>query len=286
MQLGFRRPRIFSLGKLRWPWCWGCLLAAAAFVLVPFLALVWKLGLAGSPRAWSAHQAGRQFVNEASLYGMQVLETLFVAFVTGMLAAVLALVASWLAKDSRPLRILLLGLVTLAWALPAPVVGIGLKEAIMALVRWVPFEPLADALYYGPSPLPIVWVHLVRFFPFALAIVWPAVRLVPLELRDAARLEGAGPLGELWHVYLPMTRRACLLALGAVTALCLGEVGAGARVETPGWETFAKLLFDRMHYGVETSVAALALVLLAVIALIFSLIFIVRRFIVSRSRRP
>ncbi len=39
----------------------------------------------------------------------------------------------------------------------------------------------------------------------------------------------------------------------AVTALCLGEIGAGARVETPGWETFAKLLFDRMHYGVETA---------------------------------
>ena len=52
----------------------------------------------------------------------------------------------------------------------------------------------------------------------------------------------------------------------AVTELSLGEVGAGARVETPGWETFTKLIFDRMHYGVDTNVAALALVLLAVLS--------------------
>ncbi len=69
-----------------------------------------------------------------------------------------------------------------------------------------------------------------------------------------------------------MTRRACLLALLTVTALSLGEVGAGYRVQTPGWETFAKLLFDRMHYGVETSVAALALILLAGTGIAFALV--------------
>ncbi len=286
LQLGYTRLKLFSLGMWRWPWYWACLVAAVNFVFLPLLALAWKLGLAGNPRSWSAWNAGHQFVNEAGLYGVQILGHLGVALLTGMLATGLAVIASWSARDSRPMRFLLLGLATLAWVLPAPVVGIGLKETIMALVRWDAFEPLADALYYGPSPLPVIWVHLVRFFPYALAIVWPAVRMVPVELRDAARIEGAGPLRELWHVYLPMTRQACVLAALAVTALCLGEIGAGARVETPGWETFAKLLFDRMHYGVETSVAALALVLLAVIGLSFIGITVTRRFIVSRSRRP
>jgi iron(III) transport system permease protein len=280
LQLGYRRLRVFSLGTCRWLWCAICIGAGACLVLLPLSALVWKLGLAGTPRAWSAWNAARAFENEAGLFGVQVTEHLGVALGTGFLAAGLALFAAWLARASRPLRFLLLGLAVLAWVMPAPIVGIGLSDVIMELLNWLPDTFIADLLYYGKSPLPIIWVHLIRFFPFALAIAWPAVRLVPTDLRDAARLEGAGPLGEFWHVYLPSTWRASLIAALAVTALCLGEIGAGARVETPGWETFAKLLFDRMHYGVETAVAALALVLLTVVALGFILALGVSRFLV------
>ena len=269
LQLGFGKPLLYSLGKRRWPWLMGCLLAGAAFFLVPLLGLVWKLGLTGTPRAWSALHAGRQFLGEVHLSGFHVFETLAVALLTGTLAATLGLVCCWAARERRLARVSLLALATLAWTLPAPVVGIGLKETIMALMRWCPIEPLPKLLYDGPSPVPILWAHLLRFFPFAVAILWPAVRMVPVELRDAARLEGAGPLQELWHVYWPMSRRAFLLAMLAVAALCLGEVGAAARVETPGWETFAKLLFDRMHYGVDSNVAALALVLLAGLVITF-----------------
>jgi iron(III) transport system permease protein len=285
LQLGFTRRRYFSLGNLRWLWLLGCVLAGSAFVLVPLTGLVWKLGLAGSPRAWSAPHAARQFLGETRLYGLQVFETLVVALLTGALAAALALVASWAARQHRFLRILLLGLVALAWALPAPVVGIGLKETIMAIVVRFPVEPLPQLLYYGPSPVPIMWAHLLRFFPFAMAIMWPAVGLVPVELRDAARLEGAGPWQELWHVYWSMTRRALMLAVLTVTALSLGEVGACARVETPKWEAFAKLLFDRMHYGVDNNVAALALVLLAGIAIAFAIFASAARACVKQEAR-
>jgi iron(III) transport system permease protein len=279
LQTDFGRLLVFSLAKCRWPWLFVCLVAGVAFGLVPLLGLVWKLGLAGNPRAWSALHAGRQFLGEMHLYGLQVFETLAVALATGALAAALALVTAWAALENRPLRIFLLGLVTLAWALPAPVVGIGLKETIMALVRWFPRGPLATLLYDGPSPVPIVWAHLLRFLPFAVAIMWPVVRLVPLELRDAARLEGAGPGQELWHVYWPMTRRAFIMAMCTVAALSLGEVAAGARVETPNWETFAKLIFDRMHYGVDANVAALSLVLLASMVVVFIVTLIVRKWV-------
>jgi iron(III) transport system permease protein len=262
LQLGFRRRPLFDLGRWRWLWLAGCVAAGVLVMIVPVLALVAKLGLAGSPRAWSAEHAGRQFAAEFRLYGLQVLETIIVALLTGALAAILALVACRGAEHGRGRRFLLLALVTLAWALPAPVVGIGLKETIQAIVRWCPNTPLPALLYDGPSPAPIVWAHVLRFFPFAVAIVWPALRMVPPELRDAARLEGAGAFQELVYVDWPMTRKACGLAALAVAALSLGEVGAGARVETPGGETFAKLLFDRMHYGVDASVAGLALVLL------------------------
>src|SRR5262249_35130978 len=148
------------------------------------------------------------FAGELRILGPSVIETVGVALGTGLLAAALALVGAWAAQQGRWQRRVVLGLAALAWALPAPVVGIGLKTTIMALMQWAPIEPLPFLLSDGPSPVPIVWAHLLRFTPYALAILWPAVRLVPSELRDAARLEGAGPLGELWHVTAPMTRKA------------------------------------------------------------------------------
>ena len=54
------------------------------------------------------------------------------------------------------------------------------------------------------SPIPVLWVQVVRFFPCAVAVLWPVVRLLPVELRDAARVDGARPQQELWHVVLPL----------------------------------------------------------------------------------
>ncbi len=81
----------------------------------------------------------------------------------------------------------------LAWAMPGPIAGLGLKESIFQLVQWFPSGPLAQVLYDGPSPVPVFWAYGLRFFPCAVALLWPAVRRVPVELREAAWLEGAKP---------------------------------------------------------------------------------------------
>ena len=77
-----------------------------------------------------------------------------------------------------------------------------------------------------------------------------------------------GPWREFWTIVWPLTRRAVLVCGLLVAALSLGEVAASTRVETPGWESFAKLLFDRMHYGVDNNVAALSVLLLGAIVLL------------------
>jgi ABC-type Fe3+ transport system permease subunit len=130
----------------------------------------------------------------------------------------------------------------------------------------LPSGPWLVPLFFAPSPAPIIWAHLIRFLPPALFFLWPVVRLIPRELFEAARLEGAGPFAELRYLVWPMTRRATGVIAIAVAALALGEHEAAGRVDTPGWEPFAKLLFDRMHYGVEANVAALSLLLLIGIA--------------------
>jgi iron(III) transport system permease protein len=237
-----------------------------SLLITPAAGLLWRLGEAGEPRFWSPVHAWNQLTAEGRLLGEGVLLSLGTALGTGVAVAVLALLVCWLARGSRLMQVFLLALLAAAWVAPGPVVGIGLKELILTLVQTLPEGPWDALLYFGPSPLPIVWAHAIRFLPAAVMFLWPVVRLVPRESLEAARLEGVGPVRELLFVIWPMTRRGVGLIGLAVAALALGEIAAAGRVETPGWESFARMLFDRMHYGVDSNVAALSVLLLVGVA--------------------
>jgi ABC-type Fe3+ transport system permease subunit len=243
-------------------------LVVGALAVLPLAGLVWNVGLAGRPPAWAPAHLGPPLANDFRLYGGQIVQTLTAAAVTAVVVTLLAVACCWLALDSPWLQRFLLVLLTLAWLLPGPVVGIGLKHTILGLVRTSPDGPWTDLLYRGPSPLPVMWAHTIRFLPVAVFLLWPVVRLVPRELREAARLDGRGPAAELSHAIWPLTRRAAGLTAVALAALCLGEVGAGGRVETPNWEPFAKLILDRMHYGIDRNVASLCLLLLGAVGMV------------------
>jgi iron(III) transport system permease protein len=267
---------LLRLGRWRWP----VLVLAVAVVLglaaVPLGGLVWRLGQVGTGDAWSAARAARFLAGEVRSQSGLVLSSLRGGALVGVVTAGLALVACWLAVDSAPLRWFLAVLAAAAWALPGPVIGLGLKSAINGLMDLedlaagglgVPARPLRVSLYDGPSPLPVWWASAVRLLPFALALLWPVVRLVPPELRDAARVEGARPGQEFRYAVWPLCTGGFLRAALAVTALGLGELSAGKLVETPGGQTFAHEVFTQMHYGVTNRLAALCLLLLAAVAI-------------------
>jgi iron(III) transport system permease protein len=269
-----RGPRLclIPLGAARWPVFSG--VAAVGLVLagVPLTSLVWKAGLSGSPEHWSAAALGHEVVAAVWTHHDILLQSLLLAALAGTLAGTLALVAGWLALEGHGFRTGLLLLLAAAWALPGPVIGLGLKETIGRLMDgedWIGLGGIGLArqwLYDGPSPLPQLWAALLRFFPCAVAVLWPVLRLLPTELRDAARVDGATPGRELRSVVWPLCARACLRAGGAVAVLSLGELSAGKLVETPGSQTFAHWVFNQMHYGVTNQLAAMCLVLLALVA--------------------
>ncbi len=260
-------PRLFRLGRWRWPALAALLAALALLAGVPGASLVWKAGLYGAPPQWSLAYAEDQVLRIAVRDGVLIVQSVGFAAVSGALVSLAALLLCWLALDGGWFRRTLLVVVALAWALPGPVVGAGLKEAIQVLATDTRLPPLRVLLYDGPSPLPVLWAHLLRFLPCAVAVLWPVLRLLPRDLRDSARLDCPRPWGELRYVVWPLAARACAACALVVMALSLGEIGAVAmRVETPGWETFAHVLWDRMHYGQPQDVAGLCLVLLAVLA--------------------
>jgi iron(III) transport system permease protein len=281
-------PRLFRLARARW----GLLALTAAAVLVlagiPLGSLIWRAGLHGQPLAWSGHFASESFFARFHLLGDKVAWNLLLAVVSGVVVTSLALIACWAAGGHCRCRFGLLTLLALAWALPGPVAGLGLKETIAHVLNWEdgivhrvfdrrvfdhersPTGPLAQLLYFGPSPVPVIWADLLRFLPFSVALMWPAVRMIPRELLEAAQLDGAQPRQELSRVVAPLSGRPFAWSTIAVAALSLGEIAASKLVEPPGVLTFTHLLFDRMHNGVDHEVASLCLVLLAetVIAII------------------
>jgi iron(III) transport system permease protein len=288
LPLLLREPRVL-LQRPGWACQVATVLTLAALV-VPAIGLVWRLGAGGEPQTWSPAFAWYQLTAEARLNGVALVRSLATALASGMAVAGLAVIACWLARDSMPMRVVLLVLLGAAWVLPAPVIGVGLKELILAMVpaprdlQQLPdgiergvLQFWSDLLYSGPSPLPIIWAHVIRFLPAAVLFLWPVMRLIPSSLFEAARLEGAGPLRELVFVVWPMTRRAASIIALAATALAVGEIAAAGRVETPSWDSFTRLLFDRMHYGVAANVAALSVLLLIGVSLAVGLVFAIKR---------
>jgi len=260
-----REPLVVPLGGFRWPTA--ALLAAVVAVLlvVPVAALIAR---AGAPRGgdWeAAYLLGRLrllWPGEARLLAV----TFAVAATTGVLATGLALVLALAARGSALFATGVLALATVAWTMPAPLVGQGYRD-LVDLVLAATGEPafLRRWLYDGPSPVPLVVVDLVRFLPCALALVWPAVHAVPRGLLETARLDGLGPWGQLREVVLPLARPALWTSVLAVGLLTLGELGASKRASTPDVPSYAESLFAQMHFGIDADLAIRCLLLLAVV---------------------
>jgi ABC-type Fe3+ transport system permease subunit len=199
--------------------------------------------------------------------GWLLLRSLAVAGLSGVVCAIVALIGCWLARESRWLGGLLLIVLATAWAMPGPVLGLGLKGVFRFLVD--SSASVSDVpgrlLWYGPSSLPLVAVYVVRFLPCAAALLWPAVRLLPVGLLEASRLDGAGPASELSSIVWPLMRPAFGRAALVVAILSLGELSAGKLVSTPGAESYAEAVWTQMHYGVTAELAARCLLLLAVV---------------------
>lgn len=267
-------PLTFPLGRLRWGLVAVVLLCIGMFCVLPLLSLAYKLGRLG-PEHWSATEAWRRLILSLTINAWDVAGMLLRALSTGILIASLGLILAWLIAGSRFWTLALSGVAMLCAAMPGPILGISLIETIQWVIEQEALEGLRSFLY-DSGPLPVMWVQTIRFWPYAFAVGWVLVRLIPTPLVEHVRLQGYGLIGEWRHVVWPLVRRPFLILAVLLSALCLGEVGASVRVETPGWETFARRLFDRMHYGVDAEVAGFALTLLielAVIGMILCLVW-------------
>lgn len=125
------------------------------------------------------------------------------------------------------------------------------------------------------SPWGVPVAHALLAFPFVTRTLLPAYRAQPPALAAAAATLGAGPLGTLWRVDLPLLKPAFLTAAAFAFAISMGEFGATLLLVRPEFATLPVAIFDRLgrpgaaNYG---SALALAVVLMALTAVVMLLL--------------
>src|SRR5262245_21189412 len=129
---GSRRPAlVMPLGRAQWPVFAAAIMFMGVYAGIPLVSLIRQ---AGGGEAWSGARLAVELRRAVTLNAAMVLESLAWAATAGVLAAGLALLASWAAIDSRFLHRLLFVLAVALWAVPGPVLGFGLKETIDRLM--------------------------------------------------------------------------------------------------------------------------------------------------------
>ncbi len=259
--LNMRPSRIFSLGGWRWTLALGVLAAILLLAGVPLGNLVYKAGVlvsqtdTGRVRTWSAAKCLRII----RLAPWQCRRECVWSLVIGGLAATTAVVAAiplaWLARKSRWLGVLAIGVALVCLVVPGPFLAL----AIIGLLNQ-PDLPWLLWLYDRSILAP--WMALtVRAMGPAVLVLWHAVRTIPQPMLDSAATEGCGWLGQLGRIVLPQRVPALGVAWLIGLAVALGDLTASILVVPPGVETLSIHIFNLVHYGVEDQVAGICLAL-------------------------
>ena len=137
--------------------------------------------------------------------------------------------------------------------LPGVLLGIGLI--------WLFNRPVFEGVYHGAGIVLIAWT--ARYLALGWNGIAFALQSVDRDLTDAARLSGASGWTLLRHVHWPQIAPQVGAIWYITYLLCLWDVETLILIYPPGGETLALRIFNLLHYGHNSQVNALCLLLLA-----------------------
>jgi iron(III) transport system permease protein len=257
----FAPARRWQLGRRRVAVGAALLLVVGNLVAFPLYSLVWRAGRVGGrarlgqPPTWSITGLLGTLGFAVAESWEPIQNSLLLAAAAATVTASLAWLLAWVSRKSLAWQVLMLATLALTLATPGPVAGMALELAY----RW--FTPVYDSL------LIVIMAQSVRTLPYALLILWPALRILPGELLESALLDGHGFWGQLFHVALPLSSRALVAAWCVAFVLGFGELPATNLLQPPGITTITFRIWTLLHTGVESHLAGVALVTLAVLAI-------------------
>ena len=260
LALAATRGKVWHLGRWRIPLGIAVAVSAGNLVALPLSGLVWRAGRVGGEAAlgraphWSwAGLVGTLRFAAAEATG-PLIESVTWAAVAATATVGLAWALAWVGRRPGLWRWVVAACVATTLAAPGPVAGMALVRAYRSL----------PVVYDSPAVL--VLAALLRTLPYALLVLWPAVRAIPPVYLEAAALDGCDPRQQIQWVALPLTKAAVVAAWGVVFVLGLGELPATNLVCPPGTTPIAVVVWSLLHTGVESHLAGVALVMLLAIA--------------------
>jgi multiple sugar transport system permease protein len=228
-------------------------LGVAALNLLP-LALILKQAFTPEresfawPSTWLPHHLTldnfRTLANTIELgYGLWL--SLLVAVLTVVSALALALPAAWVAARHSQMDRPLDAAMIVTRLFPSIALAVPLAAVFVRL-----------ALYNNPAGLGLWLAHTLLGIPVAFLILRTAFRAVPVELEEAALLDGASPAGMFWRVSLPLVLPS-LAAAGMLVFLISWDEFAYAMLLQVTNRSLPPLLY---YPGLASAVAAIMLV--------------------------
>lgn len=279
LQQHHRQPFLPTCRPLVTVVCWLLTAALTGGAALAFVQLMRPL------RSW------QHFIETYASFAGDWPRTVAVTAATAVVCAVLAPGLAWIMLRGNRLRYLVSLTILMLIAVPAPALGMAAiwysnrttPPTLMAILERVGLQqdPF-DLLYF--SSIKYVPVLTLRFLPFALLAVLPAIQRVPRQLEESARLEGATWTRILTRIYWPEAAVNVILAAVIVMILSIGELDCSYLVAPPGKPLLAVRFYTFVHYGLDDQVATLCLAAtLTALPPALLLIFLARRSLIVHN---
>ena len=257
---GAARPAVvFRLGAARGPMALLLGFAFALLVGLPLVNLAWKCGVlveqtpSGRERHWSALKCLSIVAESPLRYRREISASLMIGSVAATASLSAATLLAWRARGSRMWSAVLVTVVALCWALPGPIIGLGII-ALLNRPEW----PWAVYLY-DRTIVPPALVQMIRALPLVCLMLWYAFQTLSADELEAAELDGATSWARLRYIAVPQRTSVLAAAWLVALAVAVGDMGATILVVPPGVEPLSVRISGLLHYGVEDQVAGICL---------------------------
>lgn len=174
--------------------------------------------------------------------------------------------------------------ILIPWSIPTVVAGLlwrflfdSRSGPISHVLAGITGEPLVWFVHATTAWVPIIVADVWKTTPFVALLLLAGLQNIPHELYEAASVDGARPLSQLWHVTLPLLRPALLVALifrtldafrvfDLIYVLTAG--GPGTATEPIALYTF-NALFQNLRSGYASALSVIVFVITFGIALVY-----------------
>ncbi len=225
------------------------------------------------PPRWIPHHLTLEHLHKVTSTGELRESLIRSAEVATVAACTATLLGTMLAYAmTRDLRARRWGLAALTASRLLPMIAVALPLATV-LIR--------VGLYDTPSGLGLALVHAAIALPVAAILLLGAFAKIPLELEDAAFLDGASQLTILLRIYLPQLKQALAAAFVLSFLSSWDEFGFGLLLQ-PTNRTLPPLIYYYAVFGDVGAASALALVSTAPVLIVL----VALRHILIRQPKP